>query len=144
MLYQGMGRRTRALILFLCMAAGCSRQHVLNRERARSELRVADSFASEFQMFLDFVREGRSTRPYAEGYLEYLQDAVTQRAKDLEQAQPDKDTQGAVHECLADLWQLRGEIAAVRNKMSGGANFTLEQQEVGQMRNRLKRAMSRL
>ena len=57
-----------ALVLLLAAAlASCSRNKTINRDDARSEIKSAISFVAESALFIDYIRQGRSTRLMATG-----------------------------------------------------------------------------
>lgn len=116
----------------------------MNRDEARSEIRLADSFSAELQMFIDYVREGHSTRRYAEGHISYLEDAIDEEIQHLEQAAPAPDAATAVHQCLAQLKLLRGELTGMRGDIDNRKRLAAARETVGRIRQGLAKANSLL
>jgi hypothetical protein len=61
-------------------SAGCSHQSSNDRDKARSEIRLARSFAAESATFVEFVLHGQATQLYAEEHARLLKKAVEQAA----------------------------------------------------------------
>ncbi len=146
MLYQGMRGKRQAIILTLLFLAisGCSRKKTIDRDEARSEIRLADSFAAESQMFVDYLFPGRSTRSYAEGHAGYLEDAIAKEIKQLQQATPEPGVATAVSECLTELEQLRDQIAGIQKNLGDRNRLAQVRKTLLCIRENLARANSRL
>ena len=106
----------RIILIALLLAgfSGCSRKKTIDSNEALSEIRLADSFAAESQMFVDYLFAGRSTRSYAEGHAGYLEDAIANEINQLQRATPESVAATAVRECLTALGQLRDQIGGIR------------------------------
>src|SRR5437879_1038833 len=76
-----------AAALLLMGLAGCSPQSG-TRERLSSELRVLSSLASESELFIGQIQEGKLTNAYAHSYASYLADSVHEEAEKLRQTTP--------------------------------------------------------
>src|SRR5581483_995877 len=63
-------RLTAVLLLLVC--TGCSRKKTLAPDDLKSQLTRAISFASEEELFVDYIRAGRATSNCAEQHAAYL------------------------------------------------------------------------
>src|SRR4051812_3013350 len=75
--------RITALLSLVVLFPSCSSQSVASPDELRSNLNSAVSFASEAETFIDYALEGRPTRHYAEGHLDYLGEEINQLGKEL-------------------------------------------------------------
>ena len=89
----------RPLLLIMALAAssltGCSSKKSINRDQMQSEIRQASSFAAESEMLIDFVLQGHAAVGFANAHAAYLEDAVEESAKELEDGMPQSDTEDA-------------------------------------------------
>lgn len=136
--------RITLIALLLAGFSGCSRKKTIDRDEARSEIRLADSFAAESQMFVDYVFAGRSTRSYAEGHAGYIEDAVANEIKQIQQAAPEPGAATAARECLTALEQLRDQIGGIRKNVDDRERLTQVRKILPRIRENLARANSRL
>src|SRR5437764_3858561 len=104
--------KTLSLFLILLLAAACSQKKTITKEQLRSQLTSAASLAAEAETFIDYVRQNRLTRNYAEGHMEYLADEVKRSAKELREETPGPGTQSTFREYLAQLDSLYNELTA--------------------------------
>jgi len=136
--------RITLIALLLAGFSGCSRKTTLDRDEARSEIRLADSFAAESQMFVDYLFAGRSTRSYAEGHAGDLEDAIANEIKQIQQAAPEPGTGTAARECLTALEQLRDQIGGIRKNVDDRDRLAQIRKTLPRIRENLARANSRL
>jgi len=113
------------LALAAVFLAGCSRDKSIDRDKARSEIRSAHSFAAESELFLELVLHGQAPQHYAEEHTGYLQKAVEKSAKELEQARPEPDAKDFVRECQMGLGSLDNELSGIRTAIAGNDKNTL-------------------
>ena len=74
-------RRKPILILLICLIlASCSRPKTVPRKELRSDLISAISLASETELFLGQLLEGRATPLFAQSHLEHLHQEATRAA----------------------------------------------------------------
>ena len=79
------------LILFVGLAlVSCSRPKIISRDELRSDLLAAISLASETELFINQLQEGRATPEFAAGHLEYLRKDASRFANELRQARTDE------------------------------------------------------
>ena len=130
---------TFALVLTVTLAS-CSRKKTINRDDARSEIKAAVSLVSESALFIDYVRQGRSTRTYADGHAANLEDAVQQSLNKLKQAEPEPGTATAVHECSGQLELLHRELSGIPAKFGHDEALAGTEQRVTSIRATLETA----
>ena len=136
---------TTALVLLLAAAlASCSRKKTISRDDARSEVKSAISLVSESALFVDYVRQGRSTRHYADGHAAYLEDAVQQSLDKLKQAEPEPGTATAIHECRTQLELLDRELFGIPAKFGHDEALAAAKERMASMRAGLEKAGSSL
>jgi hypothetical protein len=106
----------RRLLLVFALASftGCSHRKSIDRDDVRSELRSARSFAAESEIFIDFVLQGHAIRRYAAGHSAYLEDAIEESAKELDQGVPQSDAKDSARECQTQLRMLARELSGIR------------------------------
>ncbi len=143
-----MGRKRQLIIIRLLLAAAvlasCSRHKAIDRNAMRSEIKSAVSLAAESEMFIDYVRQRRSTRAYAMGHAVYLEKIVNQSLKELHQAIPGPDTANAYRECQTQLDLLRHELSAIPAALGRDDAMAAAGQRIGNARERLEKAGSSL
>jgi hypothetical protein len=143
-----MGNRQTIIILALLLAAAaltsCSRKKTLGPDELRSEIRSAHSFVAESKMFIDYIRQGRATRHYAEGHATYLKDAVTQLEKELEQAVPEPGAQNVVSDCRSYVQMLRRELSVVATEFGDNDALAAAGKRMENIRKNLEEAYSSL
>lgn len=144
MCYRGNPVLIAALAVSVAALAGCSNGKALNREDAHSEVRSAISFAAEAQLFVQFVRSGKSTRGYSQGHAAYLQDAVRRSVSELEQAVPEPPAQEAVAECTTKLKQLEGALSDIQKEPANGAALAGAGRRIDTILKNLERVQSQL
>jgi type IV pilus biogenesis protein CpaD/CtpE len=129
-----------ALVMAETGLAGCSSKDSMGREEVRSEIRSAESFAAESEMFIDFVLEGHATRGFAEGHAGYLEDEIQQLAKELENAAPEPDAARSAGECRTQLDRLTGELSGIRAAISDRSRLAAAKVRISQIRESLDKA----
>jgi hypothetical protein len=133
-----------ALVPLLAVFASCSRNKTINRDDARSEVKSAISLVSESALFVDYVRQGRSTRHYADGHAAYLDDAVRQSLDELKQAEPTPVTATAVRECRTQLELLDRELSGIPARFGHDEALAAAKERMAGMRTSLEKADSSL
>jgi hypothetical protein len=93
---------------------GCSRKKTLTSDDLKSQLTQAISYASEEEMFVDYLGAGRATSNFAEQHAAYLDAEIERSADELANAVPQSGTQAALQRCRIQLNQLRAELWKLR------------------------------
>ena len=116
-----------------------------NQPRRRTlEIKAAVSLVAESTLFVDYIHEGRSTRPYADGHAAYLEDAVQQSLNKLKQTEPEPGTAAAVHECSAQLELLDRELSGIPAKFGDDEALAAAKERMTSIRASLEKAGSSL
>ncbi len=137
-----MRRLTAVLLLLVC--TGCSRKKTLTSDDLKSQLTQAISFASEEEMFVDYLRAGRATSNFAEQHAAYLDAEVERSADELAKAVPQPGTQSALQLCRIQLNQLREELWSVRTHGEDKNALSAAKARVEEIRRDLEQDMSAL
>src|SRR5690242_13166944 len=104
-----MMRRLTAILLLL-VSTGCSRKKTLTSDDLKSQLTRAISFASEEEMFVDYLNVGRGTSSFAEQHAAYLDAEIQRSADELAKAVPQSGNLSTLERCRIQLNQLREEL----------------------------------
>ena len=138
-----MTRRLTAVLLLL-VSTGCSRQKTLTSDELKSQLTVAISFASEEEMFVDYLHAGRATSNFAEQHADYLDAEIQRSADELTNAVPQSGTESALQRCRIQLNQLREELWNVRIHREDKNALSATKARVEEIRRDLEQAKSGL
>ena len=133
-----------ALLTPLLLLASCSRRNTITRDELRSQLTSAVSFAAEAEAFIDYVRQNRATRNYAEGHIKYLADEVNRSSKELHEGMPAEGTEQKVRECRSQLDSLADELAAVRIGIGNPPILARTSERIAKIRRALEQTNSSL
>lgn len=136
-------RRLTAVLLLL-VSTGCSRKKTLTSDELKSQFTQAVSFASEQEMFVDYLRAGRATSNFAEQHAAYLDAEIQRSADELAKAIPASGTQSALQLCRIQLNQLRAELWKVRMHREDKNALSADKARVEEIRRDLEQAKSGL
>jgi hypothetical protein len=128
----------------LLLLISCSYQKTMDLDEVRSYLISAVSFASEAEMLIDYIRQNRATRQYADGHLAYLADEVERSSKDLHATLTTVSTTEKIEQCRAELDTLANELSAVRLHIDDPGALAVIREHVDEVRLALERANSSL
>jgi hypothetical protein len=134
------------LVVALASSAmlGCARQKTIDQERLRSEIRAAISFTAEFDMFVEYVRQGHATRRYAREHAAYLEDAVSKSAKELDEVTPAAGLENPYTECKNQLAQLHAELSRIQGADDNHQDLVSIRENLKKIREGLEKASSKL
>ena len=138
-----MMRRLTAVLLLLA-STGCSRKKTLTSDDLKSQLTKAISFASEVEMFVDYLHANRATSNFAEQHAAYLDAEIERSADELAKAVPPSRTQSALQRCRIQLNQLREELWKVRIHWDDNNALSTAKAHVEEIRRDLEQAKSAL
>ena len=136
--------RRLTAVLLLVVSTGCSRKKTLTSDELKSQLTRAVSFASEEEMFVDYIRAGRATSNFAEQHAAYLDAEIQRSADELAKAVPEQGTQSALRRCRIQLNQLREELWNVRKHREDKNALSTSKARVEEIRRDLEQAKSAL
>ena len=95
--------------------AGCSHsRQTVGRDELRSQITSAKSLAAEGAMFVDYMRQGRATRHYADGHLEFLIRELADSTTKLRDVAPVQGGDDALRTLRVQVNALEGELQNVR------------------------------
>jgi len=126
-------------ILALC---ACSRQKTLTTDEIRSQLLSAKSLAAETEMFLDYVRENRATKHYAQGHIEYLTEEIERSREELQESSPAQGEEDAVRKLRTQFDALQAELHSIRGKLDDEAALAAAKEHLASIREALDEANS--
>jgi hypothetical protein len=127
---------------FILVLSACSRHQTLTKEELRSELISAKSLAAETEMFLDYVRQNRATRNYAQGHIEYLTEEVEQSRKELQESLPAQGEEDARQKLSVQFDALEAELHTIRGRLDDQAALATAKEHVARIRQALDEANS--
>src|SRR5436853_7367885 len=94
---------------FSLVLCACSRHETLTTDELRSQLISARSLAAETEIFLDYVRQNRATKSYAQGHIKYLAEEIERSREELQQSSPAQGEGDAVQQLSAQFDALNAE-----------------------------------
>jgi hypothetical protein len=144
---RGIQHSTTVLLLALAASAlltSCSHNRIIDLDDARSEVRSAISLVAESALFVEYVRQGRATRRYADGHATYLQGAVRQSLDELKRSEPAPRAAAAIRECRIQLELLDRELAGFPAAFGHGEALAAAGKRIRGMRASLEKAGSSL
>jgi hypothetical protein len=122
--------------------ASCSRKKTVGRDEVRSQIRSANSFVAESEMFIDYIRHGHATHRYVEAHAAYLQDAVRQSEKELAQEKSETRTGHLIRECITDMDLLRRELSGIPALSGNNDGLAAAKKRMESIRKSLQKADS--
>ncbi|MGH9574012.1 MAG: hypothetical protein ACRD40_10850 [Candidatus Acidiferrales bacterium] len=108
------GCKQAIIILSLLTVASCANAKNLTSKDLSSEVLSAISLASETEMFVGQIQQGRLTQEFQYGYAGYLRDEAEREAKDLRTSTPQPAQMQAVRNCIAQLDLLARELDLIK------------------------------
>jgi hypothetical protein len=127
---------------FILVLCACSRHKTLTRDDLRSELISAKSLAAETEMFLDYVRQNRATKDYAQGHIEYLTKETERSREELQESSPAQGEEDAVQELRAQLDALKAELLSIHARLDDRTALATAKEHVARIRHALDEANS--
>lgn len=134
----------RVIALASIALTACSRNKIIDQDRLRSEIRSAISFTAEFDMFVEYARQGHATRRYARQHAAYLDDAVSKSAEELDSATPAAGLENPFNECKSQLALLHNELSKIPAAIDSNQDLTFTKENLKKIRESLERAASKL
>jgi uncharacterized coiled-coil DUF342 family protein len=127
---------------FILVLCSCSRHKTLTREELRSDLISAKSLVAETEMFLDYVRQNRATKYYAQGHIEYVTQEIERSRKELQESSPAQGEEDAVQELRAQLDALKVELHSLRGRLDDEVALATANERIEKIRQALDEANS--
>lgn len=117
------------LLVFFALCA-CSSHKILTPDDLRSELMSANSYASEVEMFIDYVRKGQATKHFAEAHVLQLTKEIRHSEQELAAATPQPQAAKPFESCRAQFEFLRHELPIIPALMGNNDALQAEHEKV--------------
>ncbi|HKW17785.1 MAG TPA: hypothetical protein VJO35_09780 [Terriglobales bacterium] len=124
--------------------SACSGHKVLTSDDLRSELFSANSYASEIEMFIDYVRQGHATKRFAETHALQVAKEIAHSEQELAAATPEPQDAKPFESCEAEFGFLRRELPIIPTLMGNDDALWAERGKVAASHQRLAAAASTL
>jgi hypothetical protein len=136
----------KALLLLatILLLASCPRHKPITSDELQSQLTFAASLAAEAEIFVDYVRQNRATRNYAEGHREYLADEVNRSSRELHAAIPGEVSEEKLQECRSELDSFSSALQAVGRALDNPEALAMAKQRFAALRQAFKKTKSSL
>jgi hypothetical protein len=122
----------------------CFRSKTISRDELRSDLLAAISLASETELFIDKLQQGRATPAFAKGHLAYVYNEASRSSDDLRQARASERMVDALESGLAQLDSLTTMLAGLQGKTGDKESLSAARQEAARIRMVLTRTKDEL
>lgn len=133
-----------AAFVTIAVLCGCSKHKALSEDELRSELLSADSYATEAEMFIDYVRQGHATRRFAEEHALQLSNEIGHSEKELNSKSVQPPDVQLFNDCKAQFEFLRRELPLIPALMGSDHALQTEHAKIAASRQRLAEAGSSL
>jgi hypothetical protein len=121
-------------ILLACFAFNsCSHAKTMSRDELRSSILAAVSLASETEVFIDQLEEGRVTDAFAQGHLNYLSNEVMRSANELRQARTESQLGDALLTSRMETDSLAKTLSDLKAKASDAESLTATRNKVARI-----------
>ena len=127
----------------LVLLLGCGQKQASRRE-VQSALLKSISLASESEIFIQYLGQGRSTSNFALGHLQYLRDEITRTISDNSKLNTPPLLSNALVIDNAQLRSLQQEIDASRQRSEQPSALDTSAQRIREIRSALQKANSSL
>ena len=108
-----MKRSILSLIAVLVFISAASAKGITEKE-LRSHLLSALSLASETELFIDEMEEGRILQQFRMGHADYLRQEARRQAQEMRESRSDSGYTGAPARCVEQLELLIHELTVIR------------------------------
>jgi hypothetical protein len=132
------------VLLALFALSACSSHKILTPDELRSEVFSANSYASEIEMFIDYVRRGQATKTFAEAHARQLATEIAHSEQELAAATSQPQDAKAFESCKAEFDFLRRELPIIPTLMGNDDALRTERAKVAASHQRLAIAASTL
>jgi hypothetical protein len=122
--------------------SACSRPKTLTQDELRSQIFSAKSLAAETEIFVDYVRQKRATKHYAQGHIEYLAEQVENSRQELHQSSPVQGEEDAFQKLSAQFDALHAELHIIAGKLDDVNALATAKEHIARIRQTLDEANS--
>jgi hypothetical protein len=131
------------LLIFFSVQTGCSGDKRVGKDELSSQLSLGVSLASEAELFIEYVREGRATTSYAQGHAMYLAEELDDCLVALNgRSEPSLSKQ--TEQSRRDFAELRREVAHIRGAIGGDSELNAAKNRIAQLHGQLAAIKSSL
>lgn len=118
----------------------------MSREELRSIVRSSISLATETEMSLDFVAQGRSTQSFANGHFRYIAKEVEQNVRQLSKSEPNSGMEQGFMESQGRVKSLASELTAICSQATdtGTSTIPAAKQRIREIRDALEKTSASL
>jgi uncharacterized coiled-coil protein SlyX len=134
--------RVSLAIGFILVLSACSRDKTLTTDELRSDLISAKSLAAETEMFLDYVRQNRATKYFAQAHIQYLIEEVERSRKELNESSAVQGEEDPLQKLRTQLDTLTAELRNIRGSLKDQAALATAKEHVARIRQALDDASS--
>ena len=131
------------LIVCVLVISSCSRQKTISPEELHSHIQEAISLASESELFIDSVRERRTTYHFAVEHAGYLDRMAGRKLKELEQAKSAPEMQSRLQQLRTELNDLEQNLSDLRNGIGNDQALAQSARRIASVKNRLEQGNPR-
>jgi hypothetical protein len=124
--------------------ASCLHRSAISREELRSIVRSSISLASETEMSLDYLAEGRSTRSFANGHFRYLAKQVEQNVRKLSEPRLSPGIEQDFRDSQEKVKALASELATISSQSTDTTAIRAAKQHITEIRRSLIKTSSSL
>jgi hypothetical protein len=134
----------KAIVPFtiILLLACCSHQQRLSRDDLQSQLTSAASFASEAELFIEYVQQNRSTRAYAQGHTDDLTTEVKRSAEELRDASVSPELEPSLDLCRTQLGLLTNALSDLHSGFDNPDALAAAKEKVRKIEEALQNADS--
>jgi hypothetical protein len=93
-------------------------------------------------MFVDYVRQKRATKHYAQGHIEYLAEEVENSRQELHQSSPVQGEEDAFQKLSTQFDALNAELHIIRGKLDDANALTTAKEHIAKICQALDEANS--
>lgn len=125
-------------LLPLCMLpASCSHRSGISHEELRSIVRSSIALASDADMSLDYLAEGRSTQSFANGHFRYIAKQAEQNVRKLSDSRPSPGIEQDFQDSQEEVKALASELASISSQSTGASIIRAAKQHITEIRRSL-------
>ena len=128
----------------MILLLACCLHHAqrLSRDDLQSQLTSAASFASEAELFIEYVQQNHSTRAYAQGHTDDLTAEVKRSAEELREASVSPELEPSLDLCRTQLELLANALSDLPSGFSKPDALAAAKEKVRKIEDALQNAGS--
>ena len=119
------------------MPTSCSHRSVISHEELCSIVRSSISLATETEMSLDYLAEGRSTRSFVNGHFRYIAKQVEQNVRKLSESRPSPGIEQDFQDSQKEVKALASELSTISSQSTDASTIGAAKQHIREIRRSL-------